>query len=1270
MGKKMFTKRTLPMALAAVLAISPMQVMAASNDLNGHWAEKVITEWQDKGLIKGYADGSFKPNNNVTRAEFVIMMNNALGFEDAEDISFGDVKPGDWYYNAVAKAVAAGYSKGYADGTFKPGATITRAEAAVMIANAAGLEADETGAEGFTDAYAIPSWAKGSIGAAVNAGFMSGYTDGSFGAAKSITRAEAVSSLNRVMGGVVVEEVTEEVVAEDMTVTEDDTIVEDGVINGDLIIDEAVGEGEVYLNDLVVKGDIIVNGGGDDSIYLKNVEVKGKIRINKKGVRVHMSGDTKVPHMEVHEVSEITSENFEGEVGTITIIGDLGTGTRVTVDVPADAVVIEGKSSVAINADVANVTIGEDAEGAKLEIGKNATVDTVTADAKANITGTGKVENLEANASGITVNKNLDVDKTETASGVSKPTTSGSSSGGGGSSSGGSNRPSTPDTPDDGTGDDTGSGEGGGNTGGDDEGGDATTDVSVALSTASATVEEGAGSFETDIKLNLTNATVKESGNHIVPDGETAEDCSVFFDGSAGNNYFVLCMGNKELAAGTYTYTFTIPADALTVKSGYSIPASGLKVTFTLTVEEEAYTVNVDENITGGTVTATPANAKEGDTVTLKAEPKEGYKFTGWIVKDASDKDVTVTDNTFTMPAGAVDVSATFEGIELTDYEALTAVEIKENKQLTTADAVAERGGLPETVTLKYDGGTVDATITGWTYVGIDEYAPETTDKAYTFKATYKLPEGTGYKQPATPIEVTVDVTLKTAQTAAELTGFEVISYTITGDQHLLTDADIEDAVMAVEELKTVTLTYGENGTVDAEVTYWEYAGTKADANAEYNPKDTAAEYQFTADYTLPDGYTQPSEGDIVVTATVKLGVVQTVDTTEIDEAIAAAEAAKEGVAVTAETDKDKLGFDIADGTEWVTQAAVDTLDEAIAAAEAAKSTVANTTEVQAAVSTLEGAVDTFNSAKTTAEVDVTDLNDLITTVKDAYLDVYESADGEDITTDLEWVTPEVMTAIKDAVTKAEQERSVLARTQNSINAAKETLNTEFETFEAAKKPGTLALKVITGVKALEDVTIPFGTEGELDLNRALPQEVELIIDGSGETKTVSVYGDWVCDNYDANEEGTYTFTATVEVPVGYTYNGTLTATVKGIVEKEEIEVEGKADVVLTATVDATEIEQTLIAFVFGATNINEDKITVESVDNSTGLSAQVTLQDQGLYVSMSGKAVAGTATFTITFEEGAFTPESGYKEATSYEEITFTVTVTDSESGEEEPTE
>lgn len=422
------TKKAISMALAAAMAFSQVQVFAASSDIKGHWAESAITSWQDKGLISGYTDGTFKPDNSITRAEFASMVNKALGLTEKGDVPFSDVKSGSWYYDAISIAVKAGYCSGYEDGTFKPDATITRAEAAVMIALAKGLTQNTAAASGFADAANIPAWAKGYVGAVVSAGYMSGRPNGTFDATNTITRAEAVSSLDRAMGNTAVTD-------KDVVVTEDDTVIDGQTIEGNLIIDKAVGEGEVYVKNSTVAGNIIVQGGGDDSIYLENVTVKGKVIVEKSGVRVQFEGKTEATDVEVKAVCELKGRNFEGKVGTITIAEELGTSEAVKVNVPAEAVVVSEKASVYVNANVDKVTIASDAKDSKLEVTSSAKVGTVVADGKVAISGSGKVEKLEANADGITVSSSTTITKTEVADGVEKPSTPSTGGGGGGSSS-------------------------------------------------------------------------------------------------------------------------------------------------------------------------------------------------------------------------------------------------------------------------------------------------------------------------------------------------------------------------------------------------------------------------------------------------------------------------------------------------------------------------------------------------------------------------------------------------------------------------------------------------------------------------------------------------------------------------------------------------------------------------------------------------------------------------------------------------------------------
>ena len=112
MKKHTLLQRLLPLAMLGAMLLTAVPAAAAFHDTAGHWAEKTLNEWQDKGLIDGYGDGSFQPNGTVTRAEFIKLVNRTLGFTAASEISFSDVTERDWFHAEVAKAVTAGYAQG------------------------------------------------------------------------------------------------------------------------------------------------------------------------------------------------------------------------------------------------------------------------------------------------------------------------------------------------------------------------------------------------------------------------------------------------------------------------------------------------------------------------------------------------------------------------------------------------------------------------------------------------------------------------------------------------------------------------------------------------------------------------------------------------------------------------------------------------------------------------------------------------------------------------------------------------------------------------------------------------------------------------------------------------------------------------------------------------------------------------------------------------------------------------------------------------------
>lgn len=185
----------------AILLILPMFNQAFAevsfNDLdNAEWAKETIVEWVERGLISGYEDGTFRPNQEVTRAEYAKMIFNAYELETDGKKDFTDILESDWHYEIITKKAFLGYINGYPDGTFRPDSPITRAEAATIIFNILGLEENEEAADIFLDSSVIPGWAKGVIGAVYEAGYILGYPDGTFRSDDFITRAESVFMIN------------------------------------------------------------------------------------------------------------------------------------------------------------------------------------------------------------------------------------------------------------------------------------------------------------------------------------------------------------------------------------------------------------------------------------------------------------------------------------------------------------------------------------------------------------------------------------------------------------------------------------------------------------------------------------------------------------------------------------------------------------------------------------------------------------------------------------------------------------------------------------------------------------------------------------------------------------------------------------------------------------------------------------------------------------------------------------------------------------------
>ncbi len=172
--------------------------VSAFPDIQTHWAKDTITTWLESGKTTGYPDGTFRPQQQILRAEWMALTNRIMGFTEGNDAVFADVDPKAWYADAVQKATKAGYIAGYANGTIAPKAPITRQEVALILARIAKLPLASADPDPiFTDHTALAPWSKPAIYAVTATNYMTGYPDGTFRPKQPITGAEAIVTLAR-----------------------------------------------------------------------------------------------------------------------------------------------------------------------------------------------------------------------------------------------------------------------------------------------------------------------------------------------------------------------------------------------------------------------------------------------------------------------------------------------------------------------------------------------------------------------------------------------------------------------------------------------------------------------------------------------------------------------------------------------------------------------------------------------------------------------------------------------------------------------------------------------------------------------------------------------------------------------------------------------------------------------------------------------------------------------------------------------------------------
>lgn len=336
---------SLILAFAMVLSLLPAAALAARpdegfTDTRGHWGESSIDRWSGYDIIEGY-EGLFYPDQNMTRGGVAKVLANLLGLTKQADLSgYTDIDSEAWYYEFMAKCVAAGIFEGDGANRLNPDEPISRQEMFTVFARALGIAPKADSDTQFTDDSQIASWAAGYIGALADQGIVTGGGDGSVDPTADIDRASVMALLDK---GVITYVTTDGatvsgsdgivlVVADNVTVTGSvDTLVVAG------------GSNTVTVSSGTVDNVAIV--GPEDTVVFSGTSQAGDVTIPAaaEGSSVVVESGAAVDTV-TSEASNVTISG-SGAVDNAVVSGDntsVSTG-GTTVDVA------EGTSGVTVN---------------------------------------------------------------------------------------------------------------------------------------------------------------------------------------------------------------------------------------------------------------------------------------------------------------------------------------------------------------------------------------------------------------------------------------------------------------------------------------------------------------------------------------------------------------------------------------------------------------------------------------------------------------------------------------------------------------------------------------------------------------------------------------------------------------------------------------------------------------------------------------------------------------------------------------------------------
>lgn len=378
----------------AISLVVPAAAAPRLSDISNSWAKSYIEKGVKTGYISGYPDGSFRPENTVTRGAFCKIVNQALGLTNTAPISFTDVKPTDTFYKEIQKGVYAGYISGYEDNTFRANQTITRQQAAAMLSRILPEPATRKPLSGLQDGSSVAAYARDGMAVVYSKGYLTPDSRGNISPGGAMTRAQTAVSVGKLID-------SEKVVRTNVDFTTAGKTYSDNIYVGNLTVNTP-SNATLGFSNCRILGSIDVQG--DSLVSLSNTDVLALRTSAPNSATITASGTSDVKTAVLSSGTTLAESGLTGTgFNAVTLTGTALRSRTVNLQGAFPTVTVNSPSTLNLQSgSISTLQVASGAYGSNFALAAGTTVATANINDTCAFTGNGVITNAVQNVQNVT----------------------------------------------------------------------------------------------------------------------------------------------------------------------------------------------------------------------------------------------------------------------------------------------------------------------------------------------------------------------------------------------------------------------------------------------------------------------------------------------------------------------------------------------------------------------------------------------------------------------------------------------------------------------------------------------------------------------------------------------------------------------------------------------------------------------------------------------------------------------------------------------------